>query len=195
METEIKWNYGVKNAWIETYTGRQFNVFSPKVSDVNILDIAHALSMCPRFNGHLDRYYSVAEHSWWVSKLCKPEHALAGLLHDASEAYMSDVPRPIKGLFPKIDKVMSGVDNVIFTRYNVKEIPDEIKLLDRQMCLTEGKQGGMHTENWEEGHNRYGVADIRISWWDWKTARTMFLNRFNALTDERYFDECIYTPK
>ena len=91
--------------WIQTYTGRAFYPLNPGRSDISIADIAHALSMQCRFTGHTRRFYSVAEHSLRVSGLIdrlnggmEDSHpsALWGLLHDASEAYLVDVPRPIK---------------------------------------------------------------------------------------------------
>ncbi|MBF0401346.1 MAG: phosphohydrolase [Magnetococcales bacterium] len=85
-----------KGAWIQTFTGRQFWPQDARKNDINIRDIAHSLSMKCRFNGHCRAFYSVAEHSVHVSRIVAPEFALWGLLHDAAESYISDVPRPIK---------------------------------------------------------------------------------------------------
>ena len=82
--------------FITTYTGRRFYPLDPNPSDVCIEDIAHALAMICRFNGHTREFYSVADHSVHVSRLVPPGYALAGLLHDASEAYIADVSRPVK---------------------------------------------------------------------------------------------------
>lgn len=82
--------------WIQTYTGRQFWPLDPRPEDVCIEDIAHALSLQCRFAGHCKRFYSVAEHSVRVSWVVPEEHALIGLLHDASEAYLQDFVRPLK---------------------------------------------------------------------------------------------------
>lgn len=81
---------------IITFTGRMMNPLDPKPSDIDILDIAHALSNCCRFCGHVRSFYSVAQHSVLVSRIVAPEHALIALMHDASEAYLSDIARPIK---------------------------------------------------------------------------------------------------
>lgn len=82
--------------WIQTYTGRQFWPLKPSVGDVAIEDIAHALSLKCRFSGHCRKFYSVAEHSLFVSYHVPAKDALWGLLHDAAEAYLPDVARPIK---------------------------------------------------------------------------------------------------
>jgi len=84
--------------WILTFTGVEFYPLDPRPQEVNIVDIAHALSMKCRFTGHTREFYSVAEHSYWVSMLVPTKYALAALLHDASEAYLCDVARPVKHL-------------------------------------------------------------------------------------------------
>jgi hypothetical protein len=95
--------------WIQTFTGRKFYPLAPRQEDFDIQDIARALSMLCRYNGHVARFYSVAEHSVRISWLAE-EHAAAarfgaatvvniarwGLMHDASEAYLADIPRPLK---------------------------------------------------------------------------------------------------
>lgn len=81
---------------ITTYTGRIFNPLRPDPAKVNIMDIAHALANNCRFTGHVRQFYSVAEHSVRVSEILPPRLKLWGLLHDASEAYLSDIARPIK---------------------------------------------------------------------------------------------------
>lgn len=81
---------------IQTYRGKYIDPFNAQASDIFIEDIAHALSNLCRFTGHVKRFYSVAEHSLHVSSLVPQEHKLTALLHDAAEAYLSDLSRPIK---------------------------------------------------------------------------------------------------
>ena len=86
------------DGFIGTFSGLRFWPLLPNPADILIADIAHALAHQCRFGGHASKFYSVAEHSVHVSQLCLPEHALGGLLHDASEAYLVDLPRPLKQL-------------------------------------------------------------------------------------------------
>lgn len=82
--------------WIETRTGKRVSVENPQPDQFDIRDIAYALSNTCRFNGHCAGFYSVAEHSVAVALRLPPELRLAGLLHDATEAYLGDIPSPIK---------------------------------------------------------------------------------------------------
>lgn len=81
--------------WMQTWTGRRFYPLDPKPEDVDVLDVAFALGNMARYNGQC-KFYSVAEHSVLVSYLVPPRVALQGLMHDATEAYISDVIRPVK---------------------------------------------------------------------------------------------------
>lgn len=86
-----------KGDWIQTATGRRFWPLDPRPEDVSIRDIAHALSLICRFVGHALEFYSVAQHSVLVSRLAMTrEEALWFLLHDAAEAYIGDISRPLK---------------------------------------------------------------------------------------------------
>src|SRR5690349_18842227 len=87
--------------WIATFTGKRWFLTDPDPADVDIDDIAHALSMICRFGGHTKQFYSVAEHSVRVANAmeiagCGALACLHGLIHDAPEAYLGDIVRPLK---------------------------------------------------------------------------------------------------
>jgi len=137
--------------WIQTFTGRQFWPLDPRPEEIVIEDIAHALSMQCRFTGHCRDFYSVGEHSYWVSKLCKPENALWGLLHDASEAYLQDMAKPIKRLpemqgYRDVEKI---AQETICLRFGLAMArPDDVSLADKQMLAIEARDllGPLHPE-------------------------------------------------
>ena len=85
-----------RGKWMQTYSGLAFWPLDPWGEEILIEDIAHSLSQQCRFAGHTRQFYSVAQHSVLVARACPPEHAAWGLMHDASEAYLVDLPRPIK---------------------------------------------------------------------------------------------------
>jgi len=131
---------GRKGDWIQTYTGKQFWPIDPRAEDVDIVDIAHALSQLCRFTGHSASFYSVAEHSFATSYMVPDKDALWALLHDASEAYLLDLAKPVK-----MCKEMSGyrvledaVQAAVCEHFNIpKEMPASVKEADLRMLATE----------------------------------------------------------
>lgn len=132
------------NDWILTYTGKKFYPMRPQIEDICIEDIAHALSNLCRFNGHCKEFYSVAQHSMMVSNQIMEmsgdvQQQFAGLLHDASEAYLCDVPRPIKytASFYEYRVAELKLQAMIYKRFGV--IPNEqlIKLADDYLLRAE----------------------------------------------------------
>jgi hypothetical protein len=119
---------------ITTFSGVRFWPLLPNPADIRIEDIAHALSNQCRFAGHSREFYSVAEHSVRVSQLCRPEDALWGLLHDASEAYLSDVPAPLKELpaFEAYRAAERSLQGTIAVRFGLStEQPRSVTEADR----------------------------------------------------------------
>ncbi len=115
-----------RGEWFQTYTGRKFYPFDPRPEEVDFDDITHALSLLCRFAGHVWEFYSVAQHSVLVSQLCPPGLALAGLLHDAHEAYTGDLIRSIKRTLRKFtdayDKASERIQAAIHQALGVSEL-------------------------------------------------------------------------
>jgi hypothetical protein len=124
--------------FIQTYTGKQFWPLDPRPDDVDIHDIAHALSSICRFNGHTRQFYSVAEHSVFVALYAPIEHRVAALLHDASEAYLCDLPRPIKNCVTGYAEAEHKVMAVIAEKFGFTlPLPEIVKSLDTRILLDE----------------------------------------------------------
>ena len=113
--------------WIQTYTGRRFHPLAPRADELDLVDIAHALSLNCRFNGHCRCFYSVAEHCVRVADILPPELALWGLLHDAAEAYLADVPRPAKQQMPQFVAAEDRLLRVIVEHFGLSwPMPDPL---------------------------------------------------------------------
>lgn len=165
--------------WIQTYTGRKFWPLDPHPDDVVIDDIAHALSMLCRFGGHCSRFYSVAEHSIYVARWCR-QNPLWGLLHDASEAYLVDVPRPLKRMMPNYQEIEAGVQRAICQAFGLSiEKPDEITAIDRAILMDERQQiMTASAQSWETDTAPLG---IKIGGYQPVTAKIVFLENFERL--------------
>lgn len=120
---------------IRTFTGRYVNPCKPDGSDICIEDIAHALSMQPRFGGHLPVFYSVAQHCVEVMRSVSSEIRMGALLHDASEAYLIDVPRPVKEQLFNYKEIESGLMCVIAGKFGFDwPLREDVKSAD-EMAL------------------------------------------------------------
>lgn len=126
------------DAWIQTYTGKQFWPYEPDPQDVDIIDIVHALGMICRFGGHSSEFYSVAQHSVLVFTKTADIH---GLLHDAAEAYLLDIPRPLKVLMPWYKEAENRLMEVIYHRFGIPlptaEEERKVKEVDNRILATE----------------------------------------------------------
>lgn len=140
QKTAVVNNKDRKGDWIQTFVGKKFYPFDPRKEEIHIRDIAHSLSMQCRFLGHTKQFYSVAEHSVRVALECDERAQLAALLHDASEAYLCDIPRPIKPYIVGYSKCEEIVLDTIFCNYGLKlPLSDQIKFYDKVLLATEAR--------------------------------------------------------
>jgi hypothetical protein len=169
-------------SFIQTYTGRKFYPLDPRKEDVDIQDIAHALSLITRFTGHTRSFYSVAQHSVLVSWMVQPMYALQGLLHDASEAYLADLASPVK-----IQEEMAPyraaeqkLQKVIFEAFGVHpSIFPEVHSVDKKMLMTEARDM-MNDPEWAFNPYPFGITP-----WTARQAKRMFLREFRRLTEKQ----------
>ncbi|TNF35165.1 MAG: hypothetical protein EP329_06525 [Deltaproteobacteria bacterium] len=127
-------------SWIQTYTGRRVDPLAPDPDALDIADIAHALSQLCRFNGHCRTFYSVAEHSVRVARAVPPEDALWGLMHDASEPYLADVPRPLKERLPEYHVAEDRFMQAVAARFGLPwPMPESVHHADTVLLATEAR--------------------------------------------------------
>lgn len=186
--------------WMQTYTGRQFYPLNPRPEDIDIVDIAHALAMQCRYNGHVQRFYSVAEHCVLLSHAVAPDNALWALLHDATEAYVGDMVRPLKRSMPDYvaveDRVMmaialrfglTGGHHVSHPQYRLGELagltmPAEVKEADTAILLNEREALlSAPPRPWSTDGGRLAVT---IEAWAPAEAEHRYLSRFAELCTE-----------
>ncbi len=179
------------DAWIQTYSGRRFSPVNPDPKSIVLQDIAHSLSMQCRFSGHSKKFYSVAQHSVLVSYICDSADALWGLLHDASEAYCVDIPRPLKqsGLLQGYIDIENAVQQAVCHRFNLSPIePSSVKIADKQLLATEARD--LMTPHHCDWHNLIEPLPFLIEPWGQQQAENLFIKRFFEITKapNSYFD-------
>ncbi len=182
--------------YIQTVSGRRVNPFDPAPDDIDVGDIAVALSNQCRFGGHTRRYYSVAQHACIVSDqmLERDGDELAarwGLLHDASEAYLIDLPHPIKHR-SELGRLYRAAEErlelVIRERFGLLgDPPPRLKEIDRAVLATERATLTMVAWHWPELE---GVEplELLIEPWTPEVAEAAFLERYARLEAQRTLD-------
>jgi hypothetical protein len=182
------------SAWIETFTGKKFHILDPQPEEICIRDIAHALSNQCRWTGHVRQFYSVAEHSVNVSYLSgkTPIEKLSGLMHDASEAYLSDLARPVKHCTPignpyfdVENRIMIAIANKLHFYWpptqQIKDA-DNILLYAEKAALMTGLSWKENEKDWEAEPIK--VPDtVRLQFYIPFEAEQRFLERFRTITE------------
>lgn len=173
-----------KGDWMQTATGRQFWPIDPRPEEISIIDIAHALSNLCRYAGHCSEFYSVAQHSVLVSRALPRGLRFWGLLHDASEAYLVDIPRPLKpfltGYHEAEDRVMAAVVHAF--RLTPATMPPEVKRVDNAIAADEAAQIMVAPPAaWRLPEPALG---IRIRPWSPEAARNAFLADYTRLAGQ-----------
>jgi len=180
--------------WIRTYTGSDFDYNDIEHQKINILDIAHALSNICRFSGHTRQFYSVAQHCVLVSKyvyinsnVLSPkdvlELGLCALLHDASEAYLQDLPRPLKVMLTDYKGMEEKLEKRIAEYFGIEQILSDpfksiIKEVDIRMCVTEAICLHQYDYTWSDQMDPYFTT---MEVWSPEKANLMFLEEYMRL--------------
>jgi hypothetical protein len=159
--------------WIQTYTGRHFWPLNPRAEDVSIADIAHALGMKCRFNGHTREFYSVAEHCVVLANFLADDKEVAryALMHDAAEAYWPDVPRPIKQAVPILKEYENQIERAIFEKFGLEfpmpeRIAATVKAADTRILLDERDRFLPNPpQEWDEDINGLEPLGVFLSGW------------------------------
>lgn len=171
-----------KYNYITTYTGKSFNFMDPKPEQIDIEDIAQALSMQCRFNGHVKRFYSVAEHCCIISDYVyagsgDKNIAFDALMHDASEAYICDIPRPVKPHLVNYQAIEQRIEVALQKRFGFNPMYAWSKDIDNRIVADEARELFLHVPDWVKDYQVVGVQD-KIQCWTPEQAKVEFLERF-----------------
>lgn len=176
--------------FIITFSKQKFSPFQASAEEIDILDIAHALSLMCRANGHIRHFYSVAQHCLNCSREAEArglskEIQLACLLHDASEAYISDITRPIKRSLPQYMELEEVLQNQIFDKFNLKHLTEEehsvVKEIDDALLYYE-LLDLMSEEIFEERPEIVSNPDLEQR--DFLVVEEAFLSEYERLVNE-----------
>lgn len=168
-------------AWIQTYSGGRIWPFDPNPLDIRIHDIAHALSNLCRYSGHCVSFYSVAEHCCHLFDVAETdEDAAWALLHDATEAYLVDVPRPLKpflgGYYEAEERLMQAVAK----RFQLSwPMPESVKILDTRILADERAQNMVPSSH--EWSGMLEPLGVYLQFWSPAHAKAEFLTRFREI--------------
>ena len=150
----------MQDVFVSTFLGNRFYPLRPHIDDIEIEDIAHGLAYQCRFNGQTSSFYSVAQHSVLVASLVPDELKLAALLHDAAEAYLGDIVKPLKMLVPEFAPIEKRVMEIIGQRFCVTGLTDlRIKHADLTLLATEKRD--LMPNSVETWSYLEGVAPLR----------------------------------
>lgn len=167
------------------YSGRYFDFEDPEGSIFDIGDIARGLSHICRFGGQCPRFYSVAEHSVYVSMVVPAEHALAGLMHDAAEAFVGDMPKPLKVMCPDYVTIEKRIERTVLDRFGISmPLDSSIKEADIRMLATEQAQLMVNRDDWDHTRGRPVVDGLTIVGLEPNDAFNLFIDRFETLTGQ-----------
>lgn len=170
--------------WMQTYSGRIVQPLNPDPASITIEDIAAALSKQCRFAGHVREFYSVAEHSVLVSRHCPEELRLVGLLHDASEAYLTDIPRPLKPQLSEYVTIENMLMRVIGRKFGFDwPMPRSVKDVDNRILSDERTENmafvDIEPRLW--GNVMEGLG-VKLRFWSPKEAEFEFIQEFRLLS-------------
>lgn len=165
---------------IRLRSGAWFDLLDPASSDFTIDDIAHGLAHTCRYAGQADGFYSVAEHSIFVSEVASG-HEYAALLHDAAEAFIGDVTRPLKQLLPEYKRLEKSIEEAIFARFGVDRVHPDVKKADLEVLAAE--QAQLMPEGTDAWAIEAGIsaAPIQVERLAPAEAKLRFLERYRVL--------------
>lgn len=176
-----------KGCWQQTFLGGQFYLLDPRPEEVDIRDIAHALSQACRYRGMCLRFYSVLEHSMLLATYAQTvlgkslKDILLALLHDAHEAYTGDITSPVKNMYPEIRDFERTIQDMIQAKYGLAGgKPEWLDEIDQRIRWDEKASLMVPRKDWQ-GMHEGGALGVAVQCWEPHRAEGIFLGAFNTI--------------
>ncbi|MEP3245128.1 MAG: phosphohydrolase [Sneathiella sp.] len=179
-----------QDVWMITATGNEFYPFDPRPDQISLEDIVQKLSRICRYNGGVKwpLHYSVAEHSVLLARYAldnheDPELAMQMLMHDAAEAYIGDMVRPLKEVMPEFRDIDHLITEAIFKKFNIPHpMPALVKELDHRILFDEEIQAiAPHTRRFDDGTGK--PLGVTLQFWSAERAYQEFKGQWFTLRD------------
>lgn len=159
---------GALDGSMKTRSGKKLDILNPQPDQIDILDIAAGLAYKPHFSGQTPKFFSIAQHSIMVTDAIFFDLKRIALLHDASEAYLGDIIKPLKVMLPEFQRIEKNLMFVIFQKFNLDiDLLNDIKQADKSVQEVE----------YAAFYNGVRTFDF----WDPDSAYRTFLNYYNRL--------------
>lgn len=176
----------VRDPWIQTNSALKLHVLNPRAEEIYITDIARGLANTCRWAAQTTEFYSVAQHSVLLSLAVPSDLKLAALLHDAHEAYLGDLPSPLKSntaLGLEYVLIADRLQEVIEEKYNIEPMESRLAIWDARIAVTEARSLGMDHFSSDPGWG-LSVEPLALSIHPWTAENSYhaFLKRFYDLT-------------
>ncbi len=181
---------GDRGPWIMTFTGKHFYPLAPRPEDFDRRDIAHSLALTCRFNGHLNQFYSVAQHSIILQKLLPEELTAWALLHDGAEAYLGDLVWPIKQSWQFFTDAEDHLLEVMAQAFRLSwPMSEDLKRMDFALGLAEAREFGMNIADWSVPDNfslplpdlTPFVGGSELCNWSWRAVESVFMRQLTQV--------------
>jgi hypothetical protein len=184
LDTQEHELYTVEDGWIELHSGERFFYRSPTADMIHLSDIAASLGKTARYAGHTHTFYSVAEHSCllmrWARRNIVPDRRLLRtiLMHDATEAYIPDVPRPLKHMVPLFREFEGSIERVMSPKFDlISPHPAIIREIDSRILRDEREQA-MNPSGNDWGTDKLEPLGVKLHLWPPEVAIDNFLGDY-----------------
>lgn len=188
-----------RGRFVVTASGAKFFINEQNVTDIPIRDVAHAISMNVRFNGHINKFYSVGEHCLNVSRLVPEKYALWGLVHDVTEAFVPDIPRPFKSLLNGFKEYEDKIGKAYADALELEwPMPKEVHEVDKHIVAVEAQQLFDVPPEWTKAYDTEWIDSLaRENAWPLyeylggkpEEIEEEWIERFNELTSKKIRDK------